>query len=413
MKLGTTTHGYEFESPDATHTALFGKTGTGKSTLLEHLILDAMEKGHGMTILDPHGDLAERVLSFVPKHRRNDVIYLDPTDDRIVNINLFEKGTDPGKVADHFSRMMKNLFKESWGPRTEWIAKQLVRALMSCKNPVGFPAFYKLLSEPNAKVTPYRTHILESVEDPVSRRFFRGMSSWTPRFYEECVTPLLNKVTEFVANPYLAATLGAPRPSFSFREMMDTSKILVCNLSKGAMGDDASSILGSIIVSKLALAALSREDSHDRPLHVLFADEIQNFVHGVDLGTIFAQARKYGLCLVPATQTTEQIPQDVRSSLFGNITTLVAFRVSGEDAELLAKQIGGGLQPSALQDVPNYRSYVCSVIDGIPTQFQLIYTHEPLRGERAAKEKTKRESLARYGRPRKEVEKRIRKFLLR
>jgi hypothetical protein len=261
--------------------------------------------------------------------------------------------------------------------------------------------------------------------------FFDFYESQNDRLREESIAPLLNKVSKFVSNPLLRAIVGQPASSFDFRWMMDESKILLCNLSKGALGEDVSSLLGSLIVTKLALASLSREDvaESERPLHVLYADEVQNFIHGVDFATILSESRKYALSLTIATQTLTQLPESTLNAVFGNCATIMSFRVSGDDAHAIVREFGVSgedrrtaeqwfdtiIPASELQNLPDYTLYVRTLSGGRPEDPELVRSFPPFPalGNEAAREDVVRTSTQRFGRDRKRVETQLRRFLSR
>jgi hypothetical protein len=274
------------------------------------------------------------------------------------------------------------------------------------------------------------------VTDPAVLQFFRFYEGQNEKLREESVAPLLNKVSKFVTNPLLRAVIGQPTSSIDFRRLMDERKILLCNLSKGALGEDVSSLLGSLIVTKLALASLSREDIPEerRTLHVLFADEIQNFSLGIDFPTILAESRKYALGLVIGTQTLAGLPGPTVKAMFGNCGSLVAFRVSGEDAEELVREFGvSGKDPktaeqwfdlivpaSELQNLPDYKIYLRTLVDGTPRDPMVVRTFPPFskKGhgrlhQRSRRERVIRASLERFGRDRREIETDLRHSLWR
>jgi hypothetical protein len=279
-------------------------------------------------------------------------------------------------------------------------------------------AIPKLLTDP-----AYRASVLRHVSDPAVRWFFELYDThWNERFREEAISPILNRVSKFITNPLLRAIIAQPTSSFDVRRMMDTGTILLCNLSKGALGEDVSSLLGSLIVTKLSLAALSRHDiaGEQRRSHFLYADEVQNFSHGIDFPTILAEARRYRLTLAIATQTISQLPEKPASAVFGNDATIMSFRVSGDDAQTLAQESSLMLPASQLQDLSDYKLYVRTLIslnEGAPavtpSKPHLITTFAPFSkaGNENTRERVIRASLERYGRSRTKVEARINKFL--
>ncbi len=262
----------------------------------------------------------------------------------------------------------------------------------------------------------YREQALRHVSDPTVQSFFDLYDNhWNDRFREEATSPILNKVDKFVTNPLLRTVMGQPLSSFDFRWLMDNKKILLCDLSQGALGADASSLLGSLVVTKLSLAALSREamPEDQRQTHIMYVDEAHSFIHGVDFPTVLSEARKYRLSLVVASQTIQQLPDDSVAAVFGNCATVMSFRVSGEDAETLRREFAMLLPASSLQDLPDYKLYLRTLSNGRPIGPYLVNAFPAITGNGKENDPKKiiRASLQRFGQPRAEVEARIRKFL--
>jgi hypothetical protein len=320
--------------------------------------------------------------------------------------------------------MLRNLYPNNWGPRTKYILEHCVYALLEQPQPATLAALPKLLVDHT-----YRKQVLAHVSDPAIQAFFRFYELQNDRLREESIAPLLNKVSKFITNPLLRTVIGQTTSSFDFRWAMDTGKILLCNLSKGALGEDVSSLLGSLIVTKLSLAALSRQDipEADRRPHFLYADEVQNFIHGVDFPTILSEARKYALSLTIGTQTLSQLPGTTIEAVFGTCATIVSFRVSGEDAKALVREFAASgegprtaeraydiiIPASELQNLPDYKLYVRTPLAGRPLEPFLVHTFPPF--ERAGMETNPetliRTSQQRYGRDRARIEERLNSFL--
>jgi type IV secretory pathway TraG/TraD family ATPase VirD4 len=409
------------------HMAIFGKSGTGKTTLMRNMIFADLQNGNGITVVDPHGSLIEDVLSCVPRHRTNDVIYLDPAHpDRIIGLNVLESvgSQQRSLVVSSIISILRNLYSHNWGPRTEYILEHCVYALLEQKQPVTLAALPRLLVDAN-----YRRHIVKNVTDPAIRSFFTFYEQQNDRLREESIAPLLNKVSKFITNPLLRAVIGQVTSSFDFRWLMDSGKILLCNLSKGALGEDVSSLLGSLVVTKLALASLSRQDTPEaeRRPHFLYIDEVQNFTHGMPLPTILSEARKYALGLTIATQTLAQLPEDSLASVFGNCGTLASFRVSADDAKALVREFavsGEGprladqmndliLPVSELQNLPDYCLFVQTLQHGRPEEPCLMRSLPPfeMTGSESNDGIALATSLSRYGRDRRTVECALNRFL--
>jgi hypothetical protein len=267
----------------------------------------------------------------------------------------------------------------------------------------------------------FRLKILANVRNPIVRDFFRSYDAdWKDAYRQEAIAPVLNKIRAFLINPLLRDIIGQKQSSFDFRWMMDHRKILLCDLSKGALGEDICSLLGSLLVTKLSLAALSREDipESERRQHFLYIDEVHNFTYGMDLSTILAEARKYRLTLIIATQTINQLQERAIDAVFGNCATIMSFRVSGRDAQELEQEFAMVLPARELQHLPDYKIYVRTLrsigLKGdLPTVPLLVRAHGPLAagGTENTRERVLRTSSERYTSKRSTIEQRINKFL--
>ena len=409
------------------HAAVFGKSGVGKTTLLRNMVIADMQAGVGLTVIDPHGSLIDDLVEAVPKGRTNDVIYLDPAEpSRVPGINVLESVSrrDRSLVVSALINILRNLYPLNWGPRTEYILEHAVYALLEQPEPPTLAALPKLLINPE-----YRHRIVANVADPAVRAFFDFYENQNDRLREESIAPLLNKVSKFVSNPLLRDVISQPRSSFDFRWAMDHNKIILCKLSKGALGEDVSSLLGSLIVTKLALASLSRQDmpEDERALHLLYIDEVQSFTHGVDFPTILSESRKYALSLTIATQTLSQLPEKSLEAVFGNCATIISFRVSGEDAKAIVREFGvSGEGPrtaeqwfdiivpaSELQNLADYKLYLRTLLNGRPQDPELIQAFPPFPklGNENHADIVIKTSLERFGRDRILVEDHLKRFL--
>lgn len=409
------------------HMAIFGKSGVGKTTLMRNMIFADLHNGNGITVVDPHGSLIEDILGCIPRHRTNDVIYLDPSHaDRVIGLNVLESVGchQRSLVVSSIISILRNLYPHNWGPRTEYILEHAVYALLEQKQPVTLAALPRLLVDAN-----YRRSIVKNVTDPAVLAFFNFYDQQNDRLREESIAPLLNKVSKFVTNPLLRSVIGQVTSSFDFRWLMDSGKILLCNLSKGALGEDVSSLLGSLVVTKLALASLSRQDipEAERRPHYLYIDEVQNFTHGMALPTILSEARKYALGLTIGTQTLSQLPEESVAAVFGNCATIASFRVSADDAkELLREFAASGEGPrladqmndlvvpvAELQNLPDYKLYVRTLDRGKPQEPFLVESFPPLvkGASRSDPADVARVSLQRHGRDRLNVDRNLKRFL--
>jgi hypothetical protein len=312
------------------HLYIIGQTGVGKSGLLELLTISDIHSPFGFAVIDPHGDYAQSVLKRIPAHRANDVIYFNPADtDFPIAFNPMEV-TDP-KLRTHTASeligVLKRMF-DSWGPRLEYILRYTLLALLDYPDATMLD-ITRLLTDKK-----FRQDVLKYVADPVVRNFWEiEFASWNDKFAAEAVAPVLNKVGAFTANPLVRNIIGQPKSSFNIRQIMDQRKILVVNLSRGLVGEDNAALLGALLVTKIQLGAMSRADmpASERSPFYLYVDEFQNFATD-SFATILSEARKYGLNLTVANQYIAQMSIEVKDAVFGNVGSIVAFRMGVDDA---------------------------------------------------------------------------------
>lgn len=368
------------------HVALVGKTGQGKTTLLQHLIGSDIRAGRGVGLIDAHGDLCDSVLAGIPRRRTNDVILFDAADAaHPLSFNLLHCPDLAQRplVASGIVSAFKKLYAEFWGPRLEHILRNGILALLEIPG-ATLLTLLRLLGD-----AKFRQGIVPNVADPVVRNFWqREFASMPPKFQAEAVAPIYNKVGHFMSSPLLRHILGQSRNSLDLRETVDTNKVLLVNVSKGRLGDDASALLGSLLITALQLATMSRANvaESERPDFFLYVDEFQNFATE-SFATILSEARKYRMALTLANQYLSQLDEATADALFGNVGTLVSFQVGANDAETLAMQLGGDLVPQDLLQLPRYQAYVRLLIDGHPSRPFSMRTLPPtkiLNPERAA-----------------------------
>jgi len=336
------------------HLYVVGKTGTGKSTLLAGIARQDLEAGRGLALLDPHGDLALRVLSLVPPERYPDVVYLDPADpDAVVPLNPLAHG-DPSLrplVASGVIGAFRKLFADSWGPRLEHLLRHALLLLLETPDP-SLAQLPLLLTD-----RAYRRSLVGFARDPVVRGFFEGeFEAYEGRFRSEAVAPVLNKLGAALASPTVRHVVGGRAPGLDLRSLMDRRGVLVANLSMGRIGEDSSALLGGLLVAGLQLAAMSRADvaEEDRPDFALLADEFQHVAGDAFLG-ILSEARKYRLSLVIAHQYLDQVPEPVSRAVFGNVGALAVFRAGHADASRLARELSPAFAAEDLVALPGYR----------------------------------------------------------
>lgn len=318
------------------HMYLLGQTGTGKSGALELLTLSDIYYDKGFAVIDPHGDYAQHVLSFIPESRVEDVVYFNPADTaHPIGFNPLEV-TDPtlkGHISSELVGVLKRLFAESWGPRLEYILRYTLLALLDYPNATMLDITRMLTDK------KFRAGVIAYIEDPVVKSFWvTEFASWNDKFATEAVAPVLNKVGAFTANPMIRNIIGQPKSTFNLRQIMDEGKILIVNLSRGLMGEDNAGILGAMMVTKIQLAAMGRADmpAEKRLPFYLYVDEFQNFATD-SFAVILSEARKYALNLTVANQYISQMSEPVRDAVFGNVGTIVCFRISPDDAPFLQK----------------------------------------------------------------------------
>ncbi len=390
------------------HAIVLGKTGMGKSTLLQHLIASDLTAGRGMALVDPHGDLTEAVLKSVPRSRSNDVILFDAADAEFpVAFNVLACA-DPGQrplLASGVLAAFKKLFGDSWGPRLEHILRNALLTLLETPE-ATLVSLLRLLGDARE-----RQRIVSKISDPVVRGFWEHeFNSWAPKFQAEAVAPVQNKVGHFVSSPLLRNIVGQPANRLNLRSVLDDGRILLVNLSKGRLGEDASGLLGSLLITCLQLAAMSRADIPEdrrRPFF-LYVDEFQNFATE-SFATILSESRKYRLGLTLAHQYLDQLDDATRSAVFGNVGSMITFQVGADDAEAIAEQLGADAQSADLLQLPKHTALIRLLIDGMPSRPFTMRTLPPPSGhsERERANIIRALSRRRYARPRRQVEEEV------
>lgn len=401
------------------HLAAFGGTGTGKSTLLTNLAATDLAAGSGITVVDPHGGIYETLLAnHIPRWRKNDVIVFDPSDrEHVMSLNFLDcpRVEERGLTVSYVVSIFSKLWASSWGPRLEHILRNALWVLIEQPEPTSLLALPKLLTD-----AALRAQLVSQASNDKAIDFFRNQfDRWPASFREEAIAAVLNKVDAFLTDPLMRAVIGQPRSSFNFRWMIDHRKILLCKVAKGVIGDDNSKLLGSLIIMKEKLAALSREDTpeRDRIPHVVFCDEAANFIG--DFESILAEARKYGLVLTLAVQNTEALPSEAVAAIFTNCATVVSFRVSASDAMRLRDEFAIAMPASNLQDLPDYTMYVRTLNrradrgPASPSGPHFVQAYPPFQPhpERAWRESVIGVSRARYAKLRATIETDLKRFL--
>lgn len=362
------------------HTYIIGKTGMGKSTLLENLAIQDINNGEGLCVIDPHGSMAEKLLDHIPESRVKDVIYFAPFDSEYpVGLNVLEKVSHDKRhlVANGIMAAFKKLFKDQFSARMEYILNNIILALLE-NDGQSLLGVNRMLTDKE-----YRKQIVANVTDPTVRDFWvNEYASYTDRFAAEAAPAIQNKVGQFVANPLIRNIIGQQKTSFDIREIMDNQKILIVNLSKGRVGEGNANLIGSLLITKIYLAAMSRADAGPYELEKLppfyfYVDEFQNFANE-SFASILSEARKYNLALTVAHQYVEQMEDEVKSAVFGNVGTMIAFRVGATDAEVFEKEFAPVFTMDDIVNLSAYQIYLRLMIDGVGSQPFSARTLDPI-----------------------------------
>ena len=394
------------------HMYAIGKTGMGKSNMLENMAIQDIRAGYGVCYVDPHGEGAEKMLRAVPANRINDVVYFNPADkDFPIAFNILEAVDEDKKnlVASGMMGVFKKIWPDVWSPRMEYILNNTILALLD------YPGSTMLGVNRMMSDKDFRKRIYPKIKDPVVKSFWiNEFDKWEDRFRKEAVAAIQNKVGQFLSSFVIRHIVGQPKSTIDMSDIMDNQKILIVNLSKGKIGEDAMRLLGGMIVTKIQLAAMGRVEipEENRKDFYLYVDEFQNFATE-SFANILSEARKYRLALILAHQYVNQLIFDgnttVRDAIFGNVGTIVSFRVGAEDAEALEKEFEPVFTMNDIVNLPKYKMYLKLMIDGIAGDAFSATSLPPIDISDTAvnEEKVVTVSRERYGRPRKEVEDKI------
>jgi len=384
------------------HIYIIGKSGAGKSTLLENMIIDDVFEDRGVIVVDPHGELADKVVDAVPEHRIKDVILFDPSDvDFPIAFNVLDISSPDqrGNIASGFVGALKKIFGNSWGPRLEYILRNATLALLETENPtmLGIP---RILTDPG-----FRNWVIPQITDPVVLDFWKN--EWAAKEQKQQVEEMgsiLNKVGQFLSSSLIRNIVGQPKSAFDIRQIMDEQKILIVNLSKGKIGEDNSALLGTMMITRVQLAAMSRADTSfdKRPDCFLYVDEFQNFATD-SFATILSEARKYNLGLTIAHQYIEQMADEVREAVFGNVGSIICFRVGSKDAEALAREFAPVFGPDDMVNLQMARVYIKLLVDGVASQAFSAMTLPPKVLEESYRDRVVMFTRQHYAKPREAV----------
>lgn len=394
------------------HMYVIGKTGVGKSVLLKNMALQDIRAGRGIGVVDPHGEFVEEVLSQIPSDRINDVVYFNPVDaDFPIGFNILEVSDVKYKhlVVSDLLGIFTKIWANVWSARMEYILQNCILALIDTPGTtlLGIP---RILVEKE-----YRDKIVANVTDPVVRSFWmQEYETWRDQFRNEAIVPIQNKVGQFLNTGFVRNIVGQPTSTLNIADIMNTGKILLVNVSKGRIGEDNAALLGAMIITKIQLAAMERvripED--ERLDFYLYVDEFQNFSTD-SFAAILSEARKYRLNLFIAHQYVGQLVTDVstkvRDAVFGNVGTMICFRVGATDAEFLEKEFEPEFLPQDLINLPNYHIYLKLMVDGVTSRPFSAATLAPLKYtvESNIRERIIEASRAKYSRPIADVERQI------
>ena len=386
----------------------------GKSTLLENMAVQDILNGEGMAFIDPHGGTAEKLLEYVPEHRIKDVVYFAPFDtDYPVSFNVME---DVGKdkrhlVANGLMSAFKKLFgEESFSDRMQYILQNTILALLE------YPGATMLGINKMLVDKVYRNKVIANITDPSVKTYWtKEYAGYTERFAAEAIPAIQNKIGQFTSNPLIRNIVGQPKSSFDVRKIMDEKKILIMNLSKGRMGEQNSNLLGSMLITKIYLAAMSRADLNNselsqKPNFYFFVDEFQSFANE-SFADILSEARKYKLNLTIAHQYIEQMPEEVRAAVFGNVGTMIVFRVGSFDAEIFEKEFAPEFTAEHIVNLGFAQIYLRLMIDGIGSKPFSAVTLPPISlSAQSFKNEIIKSSRENYAKPRAFVEEEITKW---
>ncbi len=396
------------EADRAKHIYIIGKTGMGKSTLLENMAIQDVQSGQGMAFIDPHGGTAEKILDYIPEERIKDVLYFAPFDtDNPVAFNVMEDiGADKRHlVVSGLMATFKKIWVDAWSGRMEYILSNTILALLEYPNSTLL-GVNRMLSDAD-----YRDVVISHVKDSAVRAFWTDeFANYGEKYMQEAGDAIKNKVGQFTSNPLIRNIIGQPKSTFNIREMMDKKKIIIMNLSKGRVGETNMALLGSMLTTRLYIGAMSRADAtnlKELPPFFFYVDEFQNFANDT-FSDILSEARKYKLNLTIAHQYVEQMDEKVRAAVFGNVGTTIAFRVGPFDAESLETVFMPKFTKEDLVNLGFTQVYMTLQIDGVGSPPFSARTLGPIPAPRVSqKERVIIHSQENFGRPRALVEKEI------
>jgi hypothetical protein len=392
------------------HIYIIGKTGSGKTTLLRNLIIQHIKLGHGVGLIDPHGDLAEELLNHIPPKRADHLVYFNPGDIEFpIELNLLANVAtdDRHLVASGIVSAFKGIWRDSWGPRLEYILYNAVSALLDCRN-ATLLGVNRMLTDDT-----FRAKVIRQVKDPFIKAFWaEEYANYDERFKREAIAPIQNKLGQFLLNPVIRNILGQVKNKVSIPFIMDNQRLFIANLSKGKLGHDKANLLGSLLTTQFQLGAMARANrlESERRDFYLFIDEFQNFSTDA-FASILAEARKYRSCLTLSHQYIDQLPLAIRQAVFGNAGTLISFRIGNTDAEVMEKEFGNTFLASVLVDLDRYEAVVKLLEDGINREPFRAKMLPPLENRVGRKDKLIRHSRERFATPRAKIDDKLKRWM--
>lgn len=388
------------------HMYVVGKTGMGKTTILENMVLNDIYAGHGVGLVDPHGDFAEKIIDYIPPHRINDVVYFNPADiDFPIGFNILEtvKAEHKHLVASGLMGVFKKIWPDVWSSRMEYILNNTLLALLDYPG-TTLLGINRLLADAD-----YRKRVVHNLKDPVVKAFWQNeFAAYNDKYRQEAVAPIQNKIGQFLSASVIRNIVAQVKSRINIREIMDSKKIFIMNLSKGRIGEDNSRLLGGMLITKIQLAAMERVDTpeKDRKDFFLYVDEFQNFATE-SFANILSEARKYRLDLTMAHQYMEQLEEEVLAAVIGNVGSIITFRVGSTDAEILAKEFIPTFIEEDLINLPKFHIYLKLMIDGIASRPFSALTLPPIAQTTHSTERVIKVSRERYAVPRENIEDKI------
>ena len=363
------------------HVYIIGKTGSGKTTLVENMALQDIRRGEGLTLLDYHGDLADRLAAYIPEHRHGDVIYFDATSETPYGYNPLQC-VSPERRAFTASGVLDVLHMQwgerAWGQRMEHVLRNALLALLEQPEEMTLSEVLRLLRDES-----FRKSAAANVShEPVRNFWLYEFPKYSSRYQADAIAPIQSKISAFLADPRLHTILTSSKQLISFRDIMDAGRVLIINLSVGKLGTDSARLLGGLIVTSIALAGMSRADTpeQERRPHYLYADEFQ-YMTTASLVSTFPELRKFGIAVTASHQFIHQIDDDLRYAILGNVGTIISFRLGAHDAPFVALEFEPTFRAEDFMSLPNYDIFIKLMIDGTPSKPFSATTLPPQRHE--------------------------------